>query len=63
MRWDEAKKYMTGWSFAATEDDCYPAYIWTNKRIFFVHEYDGSILLMDLPRHPTDGMAHYIGMM
>lgn len=55
---EEARPYMQGWSFYCGHGapECYSAYIWTNKRIFWVSEYDGATKLDYMPRNPTDCM-------
>ena len=32
--------------------DCHPVYVWTAKRVLFVHEYDGSTWIDSVPRAP-----------
>lgn len=51
---NEAKFYMHGWSFYSGYGDpeAYAVYIWTNKNVIFVHEYDGSTMLSSVPRNP-----------
>jgi len=55
---DEAKGYMHGWSFDGGfgSPNCYAAYIWTNKRVIFVSEYDGSTRLNSVSRIPMGGL-------
>jgi hypothetical protein len=52
---EEAKPYMTGWSFAGGfgSSDCYAVHVWTNSRVIWVHEYDGSTCLRGAPRNPS----------
>jgi len=51
---DEARKYMSGWSFFGDWGipGGHAAYIWTDKRVFFVGEYDGATSLHSVPRNP-----------
>ena len=50
----EAAPYMKDWSFFGGFGcpRCYAAYIWTNKRVLWVTEYDGSTSLDSAPRNP-----------
>jgi hypothetical protein len=52
---EEAKPYMESWSFKNSLGcpECYAVYIWTNKRIFWVTQYDGSTSLCNAPRNPV----------
>ena len=54
MTIDEAKPLMNGWSFDGGfgSPDCYATYIWTNKRVIWVTQYDGSTNLDSMPRNP-----------
>lgn len=36
--------------------DCHSVYVWTEKRVVFVSQYDGSTGLCSLPRNPTAEM-------
>jgi hypothetical protein len=53
---EDAKPLMDGWQFDGGfgAAECYPVYVWTNKRIIFVSEYDGATGLRALPRDPED---------
>lgn len=50
-----AKPYMAGWNFAGGygSPEAYATYIWTNRRVIWVTQYDGATCLTDAPRHPT----------
>ena len=59
----QAKQYMQGWS-------CYGGYglpetyalaAWSNRRIFFIVQYDGSTTLHAIPRNPTSFMPEMPG--
>lgn len=39
---------------------CYALFAWTNKRVFFVHEYDGSTILVSVPRGPGKTMPSFL---
>ena len=56
LSFGEAKQYMKGWSFknGFGEPNCYAVYIWTNYRVFWVTQYDGSTELNSMPRNPID---------
>ena len=34
-------------------EDCHGIYAWTDSRVLFVHEYDGSTQVNSVPRNPT----------
>jgi hypothetical protein len=53
---EDAKDLMQGWQFDGGfgAAECYPVYVWTNKRVIFVTEYDGATGLNSLPRHPEN---------
>jgi hypothetical protein len=50
----EAKPMMDGWRYYGGYGAplCYATYIWTNKRVIWVTQYDGSTTLDSMPRHP-----------
>lgn len=50
----DAKPLMDGWQFDGGfgAAECYPVYVWTDKRVIFVSEYDGNTRLNSVPRHP-----------
>ena len=58
LSWKEGKQFMKGWSFNGGfgSPSCYAVYIWTNKRVLWVTQYDGSTSLCSAPRNPTDEM-------
>jgi hypothetical protein len=51
---EEAKPIMQSWSFFGGygSPECYATYVWTNQRIIWVTQYDGSTNLDSAPRHP-----------
>ncbi len=51
----QARPLMRGWSFDGGFGcaHTYPVHIWTDRRVLFVHEYDGSSCLHAVPRFPT----------
>lgn len=53
---EEARPLMQSWSFYGGygSPDCYATYIWTNKRIIWVTQYDGITKLDSAPRNPID---------
>ena len=55
MTLKEAEPIMQNWhlntGFGGA--DCYATYVWTNQRVFWVHEYDGSTGLRSMPRNPV----------
>ena len=34
--------------------ECHGFYLWTKKRVYYVHEYDGSTSICSCPRNPED---------
>lgn len=54
LTFDEAMPYMHGWSFygGLGAAKCYAVRIWTNKRVIWVTQYDGSTILDSAPRNP-----------
>jgi len=54
MSLEEAKPYMQTWEFwgGYGAPECYAMYAWTNKRVIFVSEYDGSTQLNSVPNRP-----------
>lgn len=63
LSWDEAQQYMQGWSFYGGHGspDCYATYIWTNKNVLWVTQYDGATGLDSMPRHPFDVIPNMPG--
>lgn len=53
---EEARPLMQGWSFNGGfgSPECYATYVWTNQRVIWVTQYDGSTNLDSAPRHPMD---------
>ena len=52
----KAKPLMQSWEFGGGfgAPDCYATYIWTNKRVGYVVQYDGATALHWMPRNPVD---------
>ena len=50
----EAEPFMQTWTFRGGfgSPDCYAVYVWTNRRVLWVHEYDGATGLASAPRNP-----------
>ena len=46
---------MKGWTFNGDYGSvsCYATYVWTNKRVIWVTQYDGATWLSSVPRNPT----------
>lgn len=63
MSWAAAKKHMAGWSinggFGGAES--FPLLVWTNFRVIWVHEYDGSTRLAGAPRNPMECVVEFNG--
>lgn len=60
---DEAAPFMKGWSFDGDfgAPSCYAVYVWTNKRVIWVTQYDGATWLSSAPRNPTACMPEMPG--
>ena len=54
MSFDEAVPLMADWSFDGGfgMPDCHAVYVWTNQRVIWVTQYDGSTCLSAVPRNP-----------
>ena len=54
---DEAKPLMQDWKIYSGygAPECYAIRVWTNTRILWVTQYDGSTRIDDSPRNPLDG--------
>jgi len=63
MSIEEAKPLMDDWSFYGGygSPECNATYVWTNKRVIWVTQYDGSTTLDSAPRHPIDCMPNMPG--
>lgn len=58
---DEARPFMEGWSFLYGYNQAYATTIWTNHRILFVVEYDGTTWLDSVPLVPAAGLPKMYG--
>lgn len=60
---EEAKPFMQDWSFYGGygAPECYAVYIWTDQRIIWVTQYDGSTGLNSAPRNPQAVMPDMPG--
>lgn len=52
---------MTIYNNLHTGPNCPAIYVWSNKRVFFVSEYDGSTWLAWVPRRPVAIEPSYCG--
>lgn len=52
---EEAAPMMESWNFDGGfgAPNCYAVHIWTNKRVIWVTQYDGSTSLSSAPRNPV----------
>ena len=53
---EDARAMMQGWSYDCGygAPECYATYAWTEKRVIWVTQYDGSTSLDSAPRNPVD---------
>ena len=60
---EEAKPMMQGWTYECGygAPECYATYVWTNKRVIWVTQYDGSTSLNSAPRMPVACMPNMPG--
>jgi hypothetical protein len=60
---EEAAHMMQSWHFGGGygAPNCYATYIWTNKRILWVTNYDGATKLDWVPRSPIATMPYMPG--
>jgi hypothetical protein len=60
---EEAEPMMQSWSFFGGygSPDCYATYIWTDRRVLWVTQYDGATGLSSAPRHPVSTMPDMPG--
>lgn len=60
---EAARPLMDGWSFEGGfgAPECYAVYIWTNRRVIWVTQYDGSTRLDSAPRNPSPVMPYMPG--
>jgi len=58
-----AEPLMQSWCFYGGygAPDCYATYIWTNRHVIWVTQYDGSTGLDRAPRNPLDVMPEMPG--
>lgn len=51
----EAKPMMAGWTYDCGygAPECYATYVWTNKRVLWITQYDGSTSIDSAPRNPV----------
>lgn len=63
LSYEEAYPYGEGWSFYGGygSPECYAVNIWTNKRVLYVVQYNGSTRLAAIPRNPTPHMPEMPG--
>ena len=56
MTLEEAKPMMHGWTYDCGygSPQCYATYVWTNRRVIWVTQYDGPTTLNSAPRHPIN---------
>jgi hypothetical protein len=59
----DAEPFMHGWSFNSRYGSpmTYAVRIWTNRRIFWITQYDGATSLDSTPRHPQAFMPDMPG--
>ncbi len=63
LTWAEAVPFMQSWTFNGGygAPQCYAVNIWTNKRVLWVTQYDGSTSLSDAARNPQPGLPDMPG--
>ena len=60
---EEARPLMQSWNFHGGygAPDCYAANIWTNRRVIWVTQYDGSTSLDSAARNPSATLPNMPG--
>jgi len=60
---EEAKPMMEGWGFNTGygAPTTYATYIWTDKSIYFIMQYDGATSVTSIPRNPESCMPEMPG--
>ena len=63
LSWEEARGMMQSWNFYGGygAPNAYATYIWTNRRVILVTQYDGSTHLSAAPRNPSATMPDMPG--
>lgn len=63
LSWEESLPYLEGWDFYGGfgAPECYAVRVWTNQRVIWVTQYDGSTGLDSAPRNPTATMPNMPG--
>ena len=63
LSWEEARGLMQTWDFYGGygAPDAYATYVWTNRRVIWVTQYDGSTSLSSAPRNPSPDMPNMPG--
>ena len=58
----EAEPFLKAFSFSGSygSPDSYATWIYTNKKVMWVTQYDGSTGLTAMPRHPVQGEIPYM---
>jgi len=58
----EAKPFLLAFSFSCGygSPECYATWIYTNKNVYWVTQYDGSTSLDFMPRNPAQGIIPYM---
>jgi len=58
----EAKPFLLTFSFNGDygTPECYATWIYTNKNVYWVTQYDGSTSLDSMPRNPTQDRIPYM---
>lgn len=62
LSWEDAKPWIDyEFDNGYGSPECNAINVWTNKRVFWVTQYDGSTSLSSAPRHPTNGLPSMPG--
>lgn len=55
MAWEQAKPIIDRPFYSGYgAPGCHAIYVWTNQRVLFISQYDGSTSLESVPRNPCD---------
>ena len=59
--WDQASAWLAyEYDDGFGGEDCHPILAWTATRVLFVHEYDGSTIVLSVPLLPSAVEPHFL---
>jgi hypothetical protein len=63
LTWEEARPYMQSWRFNGGygSPECYAVRVWTNRRVYWITQYDGATGFSCAPRSPENHIPNMPG--